>query len=98
MSLHRYLSLVLACTLLLAACTRASPTAPPTSAPTSAATIGAAAAATGTPDAGGQTTQGAPVPVSTGKPPQSTAAEIRPPERRAELTRLSNLLQFQVMA
>jgi sporulation protein YlmC with PRC-barrel domain len=29
-------------------------------------------------------------------PPQSSAAGIRPPERRAELTRLSNLLQFQV--
>jgi len=29
-------------------------------------------------------------------PPQSGAAGIRPPERRAELTRLSNLLHFQV--
>jgi hypothetical protein len=29
-------------------------------------------------------------------PPQSGEAGIRPPERRAELTRLSNLLQFQV--
>lgn len=29
-------------------------------------------------------------------PPQSQAAEIRPPERRAELTRLSNLLGFQI--
>jgi len=93
MSIRRYLSLGLACTLLLAACVSASQTASPTNTPT----IGAAAAATDTPGAGGQTTQAAPVPVSTGKPPQSTAAEIRPPERRAELTRLSNLLQFQVM-
>ena len=97
MSLHRYLSLGLACALLLAACALASPSTSPTSASTNAPTIGAPAGATDTPGAGGQTTQGAPVAVSTGKPPQSTAAEIRPPERRAELTRLSNLLQFQVM-
>lgn len=31
------------------------------------------------------------------KPPQSQAAEIRPPERRAELTVLSTLLSFQVL-
>jgi sporulation protein YlmC with PRC-barrel domain len=33
-----------------------------------------------------------------GKPPQSGAAEIRPTERRPELTRLSQLLGFQVIA
>lgn len=35
-------------------------------------------------------------PLSQARPPQSQAAEIRPPDRRAELTRLSNLLGFQV--
>lgn len=38
-----------------------------------------------------------PVPVlKGGKPPQTNAAEIRPPKRREELTRLSSLLKFQV--
>jgi sporulation protein YlmC with PRC-barrel domain len=47
--------------------------------------------------AAGQT-QAVPVGVPMGtKPPQTSAAQIRPPERRVELTRLSTLLQFQVM-
>jgi ribosomal 30S subunit maturation factor RimM len=37
------------------------------------------------------------MPASTGLPPQSSAAQVRPAERRAELTRLSNLLHFQVV-
>lgn len=36
------------------------------------------------------------LPAVTGLPPQTSAAEIRPPERRPELTRLTNLLHFQV--
>jgi sporulation protein YlmC with PRC-barrel domain len=36
-------------------------------------------------------------PAPAGKPPQSQAAEIRPPERRDELTRLSALTGFQVV-
>jgi sporulation protein YlmC with PRC-barrel domain len=36
-------------------------------------------------------------PAASGKPPQSQAAEIRPPERRDELTRLSALVGFQVI-
>ena len=37
-----------------------------------------------------------PVPVFKGKPPQTNAAGIQPPERREDLTRLSSLLQFKV--
>lgn len=37
-----------------------------------------------------------PAPVNKGKPPQTNAAGIRPPERREELTRLSSLLKFKV--
>jgi sporulation protein YlmC with PRC-barrel domain len=65
----------------------------------SAATQGSAAtsAPQQTP-AAGQTQTAVPVAVPVGtKPPQTSAAQIRPPERRVELTRLSTLLQFQVM-
>jgi sporulation protein YlmC with PRC-barrel domain len=96
MSLHRYASLALALTLTLAACASASQNTSPTAAPATGAV-----SATDTPGAGGQTAQppaqGTVAPIPTGKPPQSEAAEIRPPERRAELTRLTNLLQFQVV-
>jgi sporulation protein YlmC with PRC-barrel domain len=90
-------SLLLALVLSLAACQSASPGSSPTAAPihtagvTSTAASSAAkptaapAAATAVPDAG-----------PTHMPPQSGSAGIRPPERRAELTRLSNLLKFQV--
>jgi hypothetical protein len=37
-----------------------------------------------------------PIPPPTGMPPQTNAAEIRPPERRSELLRLSGWLDFQV--
>lgn len=36
------------------------------------------------------------IPTLEGKPPQTNAAEIRPPERREELTRLTALLDYQV--
>ena len=102
MPLQRFLSLGLACTLTLAACSsaRKNPT-PANTATLSAATAGVAATArvgtTDTPGAGGQAAPATSAPLPGGKPPQSTAAEIRPADRRAELTRLSNLLQFQVL-
>jgi hypothetical protein len=37
-----------------------------------------------------------PIPAPTGLPPQTNAAEIRPPERRSEILRLSAWLDFQV--
>jgi sporulation protein YlmC with PRC-barrel domain len=42
------------------------------------------------------TSSGSPVPAFTGMPPQTNAAALHPPERREELSRLSNLLQFKV--
>jgi sporulation protein YlmC with PRC-barrel domain len=36
-------------------------------------------------------------PAARGKPPQSQRADIRPPDMREQLTRLSNLLNFQVI-
>ncbi len=62
------------------------------------ATLPAAAEVT----AAGPTETAAPVqaptliPTLAGMPPQSNAAEVRPPERRDELTRLSALLDFQL--
>ncbi len=56
----------------------------------------AAVAATGTTAAATQTTDVTPAPVITGKPPQTNAAALQPPERREELTVLSNLLTFRV--
>jgi len=94
MSLNRCLSLGLALTLVLAACSSPSQNGSPTHAPT-AAVVATTAVSTG--QATAAPAQGTTAPISTGKPPQSKAAEIRPPERRAELTRLSNLLKFQVM-
>jgi sporulation protein YlmC with PRC-barrel domain len=90
MSIKRYVSFGLAIAIALSACSPATQTPAPTT-----------VAATAVPNSGGQATsaaaQGTTVTASGTKPPQTTAAEIRPADRRAELTRLSNLLQFQVM-
>jgi sporulation protein YlmC with PRC-barrel domain len=85
LNLRRYLVLLVLLTVGLAACAPAE-RAPTTPVDTSSETNGVAA----TPDS-------SPVPALKGdKPPQTNAAGIRPPERREELTRLSNLLQFKV--
>jgi sporulation protein YlmC with PRC-barrel domain len=73
--------------------------------------LGVAACAPGrqtpTPSVGGSSSGAADVPVAAnsspvpvlkgGKPPQTNAAGIQPPERREELTRLSSLLKFKVI-
>lgn len=83
--------------LALAACNSASPASTPN--PVAAATT-AASAATATPKAGAAASQapaqGTDVSAPSGMPPQSSAAKIQPADRRAELTRLSNLLKFKV--
>lgn len=90
----RSLSYLLALALSLAACQSAAPTVAPILAThvTSSTAVAAAAQATPAPHT--------PMPMMTAgptsMPPQSGAAGIQPPERRAELTRLSNLLKFQV--
>jgi sporulation protein YlmC with PRC-barrel domain len=62
------------------------------------ATSGSTSGISASPDsiATATTSASSPVPAFTGMPPQTNAAEIRPPERREELTQLSNLLQFKV--
>ena len=94
MNMKRCLALCLTLTIVLAACSSATQNSSATNAPTAAAAKPTATAA------GGQATpapaQATAAPAITGKPPQSKAADIRPPERRPELTRLSNLLKFQV--
>lgn len=74
--------------LFLNACGGAAATHTP--APTAMAEPTAAPLITQAPTAAGP-------PLSVTKPPQSQAAAIRPPERRAELTRLTNLLGFQAL-
>ena len=92
-------SLLLALALSLAACQSAAQGSTPTSAPsntTSTAAASADAASAGKPTPAPAPATAVPDAGPTHMPPQSSAASIRPPERRAELTRLSNLLQFQV--
>ena len=91
---RRSLSFLLAGVLSLAACQPASPSA--TAGPASHAPTATAAASNPKPTAAAPATPAATVAAPTGMPPQSNAAGIRPPEKRAELTRLSNLLTFQV--
>jgi len=98
---QKRLSLFLVVALALAACQSASASTSATTAPgqssTSAALTSAPAGSTSTPNAtsapASQTSQPAP----TGLPPQTSAAQIRPPERRPELERLTNLLHFKVV-
>jgi sporulation protein YlmC with PRC-barrel domain len=93
MTMKGCLSLCLTLGIVLAACSSPSQNSSPTNAPTAAPPTAAIA--------GGQATsaptQATAAPATTGKPPQTKAADIRPPERRPELTRLSNLLKFQVL-
>ncbi len=87
-NLYRSLLLFLMLILGAAACT---PAAPGASAPiSSSGTSAGAAEAAATPGSSpAQELKG-------GKPPQTNAAGILPPERREELTRLSSLLKFKV--
>jgi sporulation protein YlmC with PRC-barrel domain len=91
-------SSILAIVLCLAACQSASQTSSPTSAPIVAASV---TSTTAPATAVSPTPAQKPPPATanagpTSMPPQSGAAGIQPAERRAELTRLSNLLHFQV--
>lgn len=52
---------------------------------------------TSTPEEISPPAAGPPIPDPGERPPQSQAAEIRPPEMRAALTRLSSLLNYQVL-
>jgi ribosomal 30S subunit maturation factor RimM len=85
--------------LCLAACQSASPHSAPTAGPTAvtevAVAVVSAQASTPTP-APPSPAAAAPNSAPTHLPPQSGAASLQPPERRAELARLSNLLTFQV--
>src|SRR5438105_3087937 len=92
MQTKRSLSLCLALVLSLAACQPASQSSTPTPAPV----LATDSAGGSKPTAAQQSTQAPDSPGPTGMPPQSSAAGIRPPEKRPELTRLSNLLHFQV--
>jgi sporulation protein YlmC with PRC-barrel domain len=86
MNPHRYRFVLLILTLGLAACASNAAGTPTAAIPAATQTLAAAA-----------NTQDSTVgPAPTGLPPQSDAAEIRPPERRAELLRLSAWLDFQV--
>jgi sporulation protein YlmC with PRC-barrel domain len=84
---RRFISL--AVVFFVAACNSASPTSSPTR-------VNTATAATATTAATGEAAKNTALPAPSGMPPQSTAATITPPDRRPELTRLSNLLHFKL--
>jgi ribosomal 30S subunit maturation factor RimM len=94
----RCLSMLLALGLGLAACQSASPNASPTPGhpPAAGATTVPSGASTPVPQPTTAVVNVAADAGPTHMPPQTGAAGIQPPERRAELTRLSNLLSFQV--
>ncbi len=69
----------------------------PTEAPSKTAAIAEGPVASSTPSESQIAAETAEVLPVTGKPPQSQASGIRPPEMREQLTRLSNLLNFQVV-
>ena len=70
---------------------------PPTEIPRTAQGTTPEAGAAGTPLPAPTEAGGGEAPPPAGRPPQSQGAEIRPPELRAQLTRLSALIGFQVL-
>ena len=92
----RRLSCLLILVLGLSACQSASPNSSKVVGPTPAAGVARATASAAAPTKTPAPATAAANVAPTSMPPQSGAAGIRPPERRPELTRLSNLLQFQV--
>ena len=87
--MKRYLALGMVFVFALAACGSANTGSSPPSTPAVAAptAVGAATKAPAEDNAS---------PAPTGMPPQSSAAGIKPADRRSELTRLSNLLKFKL--
>jgi sporulation protein YlmC with PRC-barrel domain len=67
-----------------------------TKAPGSSTAGGPAQSASAAPESTSAPAAETSLPAVAGLPPQTAAAEIRPPERRPELSRLTNLLHFQV--
>jgi sporulation protein YlmC with PRC-barrel domain len=92
----RTLSFLLALGLSLAACQPAAPSATPGVGSTPPKATASASGSASQPTAAKPATPATARPAPTGMPPQSSAAGIQPAEKRAELTRLSNLLRFQV--